>query len=77
VKPHFRQRVLFDRAVNAKDLGVMLVLDEHGNAIYVRSTSRSITWSRFQEVRAALSQASRRMSASIAPHTSRSTISRR
>ncbi|BAQ45468.1 MULTISPECIES: sensor domain-containing diguanylate cyclase [Methylobacterium] len=34
VKPHFRQRVLFDRAVNAKDLGVMLVLDEHGNAIY-------------------------------------------
>jgi hypothetical protein len=30
VKPHFRQRVLFDRAVNAKDLGVMLV--RHGDA---------------------------------------------
>ncbi len=34
LKPHFRQRVLFDRAINAKDLGVMLVLDEHGNSLY-------------------------------------------
>ncbi len=34
LKPHFRQRVLFDRAVNAKDLGAMLVLDEYGNALY-------------------------------------------
>ncbi|MGX7706623.1 sensor domain-containing diguanylate cyclase [Methylobacterium sp. Gmos1] len=34
LKPAYRQRILFDRAVNAKDLGVMLVLDEHGNSIY-------------------------------------------
>lgn len=34
IRPKYRQRVLFDRAVNAKDLGVMLVLDEHGNSIY-------------------------------------------
>ena len=34
LKPSYRQRILFDRAVNAKDLGVMLVLDEHGNSIH-------------------------------------------
>ncbi|BAQ46293.1 sensor domain-containing diguanylate cyclase [Methylobacterium aquaticum] len=34
ISPRFRQRILFDRAVNARDLGVMLVLDEHGNALY-------------------------------------------
>jgi len=31
ISPRFRQRILFDRAVNAKDLGVMLVLDENGD----------------------------------------------
>ncbi|WP_288584559.1 sensor domain-containing diguanylate cyclase [uncultured Methylobacterium sp.] len=34
ISPRFRQRILFDRAVNARDLGVMLVLDEYGNALY-------------------------------------------
>ena len=34
VSPKYRQRVLFDRASNAKDLGVMLVLDAQGNSIY-------------------------------------------
>ncbi|GJD60301.1 sensor domain-containing diguanylate cyclase [Methylobacterium frigidaeris] len=32
--PDFRQRVLFDRAVNAKDLGVVLVLDENGDTVF-------------------------------------------
>lgn len=34
IAPMYRQRILFDRAVNAKDLGVMLVLDENGDAAY-------------------------------------------
>ncbi|WP_442919162.1 sensor domain-containing diguanylate cyclase [Methylobacterium sp. Leaf118] len=34
MSPEIRQLVLFDRAVNAKDLGVMLVLDEDGNTVY-------------------------------------------
>lgn len=34
ISPKYRQRILFDRAVNAKDLGVLLVLDQYGNAIY-------------------------------------------
>ncbi|MCF4129201.1 sensor domain-containing diguanylate cyclase [Methylobacterium sp. SyP6R] len=34
IAPEYRQRILFDRAVNAKDLGVMLVLDENGDAAY-------------------------------------------
>lgn len=34
IAPEHRQRILFDRAVNAKDLGVMLVLDENGDAAY-------------------------------------------
>ncbi len=32
--PKYRQRVLFDRSVNAKDLGVMLVLDENGDVAH-------------------------------------------
>ncbi|WP_082711300.1 diguanylate cyclase domain-containing protein [Methylobacterium indicum] len=34
LEPQFRQRILFDRAVNAKDLGVMLVLDENGDTAF-------------------------------------------
>lgn len=34
IGPRFRQRILFNRAVNATDLGVMLVLDEYGNTFY-------------------------------------------
>ncbi|WP_279358428.1 sensor domain-containing diguanylate cyclase [Methylobacterium indicum] len=34
IEPQFRQRILFDRAVNAKDLGVMLVLDENGDTAF-------------------------------------------
>jgi diguanylate cyclase (GGDEF)-like protein len=34
ISPRFRQRILFDRAVNAKDLGVMLVLDENGDTAF-------------------------------------------
>lgn len=34
IAPQFRQRILFDRAVNAKDLGVMLVLDENGDVAF-------------------------------------------
>ena len=34
VSPEFRQLALFDRAVNAKDLGVMLVLDENGDTVF-------------------------------------------
>lgn len=34
ISPEFRQLILFDRAVNAKDLGVMLVLDENGDTAF-------------------------------------------
>ncbi len=34
IDPELRQRILFDRAVNAKDLGVMLVLDENGDTAF-------------------------------------------
>ena len=33
VSPHLRQLVLFDRAATARDMGVMLVIDEHGDII--------------------------------------------
>lgn len=32
--PKLRQMMLFDRAATAKDIGVMLVLDEHGDSLY-------------------------------------------
>lgn len=31
VSPHLRQLILFDRAATARDMGVMLVIDEHGD----------------------------------------------
>lgn len=31
--PEMRQLILFDRAISARDMGVMLVLDEHGESI--------------------------------------------
>ena len=34
ISPKYRQRILFDRAVSAKDLNALLVLDQHGNCIY-------------------------------------------
>jgi diguanylate cyclase (GGDEF)-like protein len=34
ISAKYRQRILFDRAVNAKDLDTLLVLDQHGNCIY-------------------------------------------
>ncbi|KMO12371.1 sensor domain-containing diguanylate cyclase [Methylobacterium platani] len=34
ITPKYRQRILFDRAVNARDLNALLVLDQHGNSIY-------------------------------------------
>jgi diguanylate cyclase (GGDEF)-like protein len=34
VTPELRQRILFDRAATARDIGVMLVLNENGEAIY-------------------------------------------
>ncbi|MFY9293856.1 MAG: sensor domain-containing diguanylate cyclase [Methylorubrum rhodinum] len=34
IDPAIRQLVLFDRAATARDMGVMLVLDEHGNTLY-------------------------------------------
>ena len=34
LKPDYRQRILFDRAINAKDLNALLVLDQYGNSIY-------------------------------------------
>jgi hypothetical protein len=33
LSPEMRQLVLFDRAGTARDLGVMLVLDEHGDSV--------------------------------------------
>lgn len=34
MSPKYRQRILFDRAVNARDLNALLVLDQYGNSIY-------------------------------------------
>ncbi|MGU3358902.1 diguanylate cyclase domain-containing protein [Methylobacterium sp. M6A4_1b] len=34
LSPKFRQRILFDGAVNARDLNALLVLDQYGNCIY-------------------------------------------
>ncbi|MCX4195883.1 sensor domain-containing diguanylate cyclase [Methylobacterium organophilum] len=34
LSPKHRQRILFDRAFNAKDLNALLVLDQYGNCIY-------------------------------------------
>ncbi len=34
ISPKYRQRILFDRAVSAKDLNALLVLDQYGNCIY-------------------------------------------
>ncbi len=33
VSPQMRQLVLFDRAATARDMGVMLVIDEHGDIL--------------------------------------------
>lgn len=38
LSPALRQLILFDRAASAKDLGVMLVLDEHGDAVFDSSS---------------------------------------
>ncbi|WP_417448556.1 sensor domain-containing diguanylate cyclase [Hansschlegelia quercus] len=32
--PELRQRILFDRAATARDIGVMLILDENGDAVF-------------------------------------------
>ena len=34
MSPKYRQRILFDKAVNARDLNALLVLDQYGNSIY-------------------------------------------